>query len=224
MYKRQLLNLTKSIGTVGGLNLDRLSGMNLFKDPSDLSRLPDGSLLGKVFGSIGFAGDILGFVDNLGNLQDDPSLTNVSRSFSSVFAMGSSAFGLVGNEVLGSVTGRISSGYSALGDWFSATDKLNSGDPWGAGYDIVHGTANAAGVVFPPVGMCVTAWDVGYDIGTLIGNSEPMQQYQDEVVAYGARQAAESGTEIGTRYEGVAGFGNFLHDYTLAPISKFFGN
>ena len=121
---------------------------------------------------------------------------------------GTSYFG----EAMGKSMGMMGSGISAGLDFGNAKEAFDSGDVLGGVYDLAHGGVAVVGGAVPTVRLGLAAWDVGVATGTWIGNSPPAQEFQDELVAYGAAQDANIATRYDIGERGVEAVGNWAGD------------
>lgn len=143
---------------------------------------------------------------------------NATEFTGTTFDLGSTFLERFGTSYAGEAMGRTFGAFGgalhAASDWGDAQEAFQNDEPWAGVYHAVHGGVAAVGGVVKPVGLGLTAWDFGVGIGTAIGTSPPAEAYQDSVVAFGATQ----GDDIGTRYNGLTGFGNFVHDSAAAAV------
>lgn len=94
-----------------------------------------------------------------------------------------------------------------------AIDDLVNGSYDKLGGDAVSLGEDGAGLLWGgTAGRLISAYNTGHDIGLMITQipavHRGMDQFENGVVAYGQTQ----GGDIGTRYDGFSGFGNFVHD------------
>lgn len=181
-------------------------------------------------GSIGVVGSLMGVTGATIDYVNKPSASSLAALLQSGSGALEGLAGLAGKTRLSKALGPVGSALGATSDFLAAFEKAKDGDGVGASLDIVHGVANGAGVVFPPVALCVAAWDTGSAVGTVAGEAimgtPAVSEFQDAVVAYGAARAQAEGTDIGTRYEGLGGVVNIVSDHAAVvakPLSILFG-
>lgn len=171
---------------------------------------------------LGGAGNLLGMVGALGDFVEQPdyeSAFGVFGNASEAAGAGASLLGKAGAaRVLGGVGGMMEAG----ADFTQANEAYVNGDYLGFGYNVLHGSANSVGAFVPVVGASVAAWDLGYGIGTLIAESPPAQSLQDDTVSIGQFMAKADGTDVVTRYQGVAGAFNMAGDHSVAVLDNVF--
>ena len=113
---------------------------------------------------------------------------------------------------VGTAVGAIDGGYRLA----KAYDE-NDVDGWvRAGLDV---SWSVAGII-PVVGAAKASWDVGYFIGDRIYDVAEVMGVNDAVETSVIDQAIAKGhgADLGTRYDGLGGFGNYAKDYGSALV------
>lgn len=85
---------------------------------------------------------------------------------------------------------------------------------------------DGVGLALPQVGLAKGAWDVGWQVGKfghwVVGEKLGGDQHLiDNVIdsRYGGDLSVAEATELGTRYDGWSGFGNFIGDGAASAVS-----
>lgn len=117
--------------------------------------------------------DALGFLNSAGAVLTDPTDPDAFVRFAEeASGLISGAAKFADHASAGRVFGAVGGVLGAYGDLKDARDAFENGDTFNGVYNLVHGGASIVGAFCPVVGAGVAAWDIGWSIGTAIGESE----------------------------------------------------
>lgn len=203
----------ESLFTSGMKLADSINNMELLHGVS-WKELPDAETGSALISSLAYLPDAVhAFSDAAGgNLTPENYLDFAGKTFD----LGGTLLGKFGTtpagEITGAAMGKVAGTIGVAMDLGNAYEAYSDGDPYTGTYDLVHGGVAAVGVAYPPVALGLAAWDSGVAVGTFIAESPPMQQYEDNLVAYGAAHDGDIATRYDIGKRGVEAIGNIVSD------------